>query len=631
MMERSADLVVALLGVLRAGAAYLPVDPAYPAQRVEFMLADAGPGCVLTAGGLAGACGVPVVDLDDPGVAGLLAGAGVGAASAAALPAVGARDLAYVIYTSGSTGVPKGVAVTHGGVANFLAGMGSWFGAGAGERLLAVTTVSFDIHVLEVFLPLVSGGCVVVAGRGAVRDPGVLGALVRRSGATVMQGTPALWQALLPVAGGVLGGLRVLAGGEALPSGLAAGLRGAAAGVANLYGPTEVTVWATASRGPVRGAAGGVEPIGVPVVNTRAFVLDEWLGPVPAGVAGELYLAGAQLARGYLGRAALTAERFTACPFGSAGSGCTGPVTWRGGRRAGSWCSAGRADDQVKIRGFRVEPGEVEAVLAACPGVAQAAVTVREDTPGDKRLAGYVIPADGGDGDGRDGLAVAVREYAAARLPDYMVPAAVVVLDALPLTPSGKLDRAALPAPGVCGYWGGPGTGDGARRSSSARCSPTCSARSRSAPMTISSTSAGTRCWRCRWWSGCGSGDSRSRCRVLFEAPTPAGLAAAAGRGAAVVPPNLIPAGAQEITPGMLPLVDLTGEQISRVVAGVDGGAGNVADVYPLAPLQEGMFFHHLLAGEGPDVYLESFVLRFESRARLEEFAGALRPGGRTA
>jgi non-ribosomal peptide synthetase component F len=186
-------------------------------------------------------------------------------------------------------------------VASFLAAMARWFPMGAGDRMVAVTTVSFDIHVLELYLPLLSGAGVVVAGRAAVRDPAVLAGLMRRAGATVMQATPALWQTVLPGHERAVAGLRALAGGEALPSALAARLRGAGAEVTNLYGPTEVTVWATAARAGT--GTGGAEPIGVPVANTRVFVLDEWLCPVPAGVAGELYLAGAQLARGYLGRA----------------------------------------------------------------------------------------------------------------------------------------------------------------------------------------------------------------------------------------------------------------------------------------------------------------------------------------
>ena len=354
---------------------------------------------------------------------------------------------AYVIYTSGSTGTPKGVVITHGGLGNFLAAMARRFPAGAGDRMLAVTTVSFDIHVLELYLPLLAGAGVIVAGRDEVRDPALLAGLAGRAGATMMQATPALWQAVLAGQPRAVRGLRALAGGEALAPSLAAALAEVAAEVTNLYGPTETTVWSAAA---VVGG-GGVVPIGGPVANTRCYVLDGWLSPVPAGVAGELYVAGAGLARGYLGRPGLTGQRFAACPFGPAGERMyrTGDLAkWTPG---GQLIFCGRADDQVKIRGFRIEPGEVEAVLAGCPGVARAVVAAREDAPGDRRLVGYVVPAADGGADLDGDLAARVREHAAGRLPGYMVPAAVVVLDALPLTPNGKLDRAALPAPDHAG------------------------------------------------------------------------------------------------------------------------------------------------------------------------------------
>ena len=437
-LERGAELVAAMVGVWRAGAAYLPLDPGYPAARIGYMLADAGPVAVVadaaSAPGLRALAAVPV----------LVAGAGPGSGPAAPAGAGAARggpgNPAYVIYTSGSTGQPKAVVVTHHGLANFVAAMAGVAGVAAADRMLAVTTVAFDIHVLELHLPLAAGAGVVVAGREQVRDPALLGGLIRRSGATVMQATPALWQAVLAGQAGAVRGLRMLTGGDVLAPGLAAAMREAAGQVINLYGPTETTVWSAAA--PVTAGAGPV-PVGTPLANTRAYVLDRWLDPVPAGVTGELYLAGAGLARGYLGRPAQTAERFTGCPFGPGGERMyrTGDLArWT---PAGQLIFAGRADDQVKIRGFRIEPGEIEAVLAGCPGIAQAAVTVREDTPGDQRLTGYVVPTSASAD-----LAGRAREHAAARLPEYMVPAAIMVLPELPLTPGGRLDRAALPAPG---------------------------------------------------------------------------------------------------------------------------------------------------------------------------------------
>ncbi len=470
-------------------------------------------------------------------------------------------------------------------------------------------------------MPLVAGAGVVVAGREQVRDPVLLGGLIRRCGAVVMQATPALWQAVLAGHGEAVRGLRVLAGGDVLAPGLAAALGELAVRVVNLYGPTETTVWSAAA---LLDAGGGVVPVGRPVANTRVFVLDVWLGPVPAGVAGELYIAGAGLARGYLGRAGLTAERFTACPFGGAGERMyrTGDLArWT---PEGELVFAGRADDQVKVRGFRIEPGEVEAVLAACPGVGQAAVTVREDRPGDRRLAAYLTPA-AGDGQDLGVLAETAREHAAARLPEYMVPAAIVVLPELPLTPNGKLDRAALPAPDYA-------AADRGRAPATLQEEILCGifadvlGLERVGPEDNFFALGGHSLLAVRLVSRVRAVlGAELPVRAVFQAPTPAGVAVRL-QPPVQVPPNRIPAGATEITPEMLPLAVLDEEQIAAVVAGVDGGAANVADIYPLAPLQEGMFFHHLLAAEdGQDVYLQSTVLEFAGRGRLEDFCAALR------
>jgi amino acid adenylation domain-containing protein len=458
VMERSADLMVVLLAVLKAGAAYLPVDLKYPAERVRYMLADACPAVVVaSAGGLAAAQGAvdgmaPVV-LDDPAVIGeLSAQPGTDLADADRRAPLRPQHPAYVIYTSGSTGRPKGVVIPHGNVANLMQWAATAFGPHGLSRVLASTSFSFDVSVFEMFAPLVAGGRIEV-----VDD---LLALERRPfSGTLVSGVPSVLASL--ISGGTPPpeldadcGTVVLAG-EGLSGQHMALLRSWLPGrrIANIYGPTEATVYATAWYSAADEEA--APPIGRPLDNTRAYVLDRWLQPAPAGVEGELYIAGSGLARGYLNRRGLTAERFVACPFGDPGERMyrTGDLArWT---EDGMLEYAGRADKQVKIRGFRVEPGEIETVLAAHPLVGQAVVAAREDTPGDVRLVAYVVPApagpDGaGEGDGADwdGLAAAVRALAAERLPGYMVPAAVVVLPGgLPMTASGKADRAALPAP----------------------------------------------------------------------------------------------------------------------------------------------------------------------------------------
>ncbi|MEV7940334.1 amino acid adenylation domain-containing protein, partial [Kitasatospora sp. NPDC088264] len=417
VLPRSTDLVVALLAVLKAGGAYVPIDPAHPAARVDLVIEDCDPALVLRQ--------LPECLADRPDTP---PGVAVPAASAA-----------YVIYTSGSTGRPKGVVVGHAALANFLASMRERFVLGAADRMLAVTTVAFDIAGLEIYLPLLAGAGVVLASADAATQSDALVELIARHGVTIAQGTPSLWQMLAAHDTHSLRGLRVLVGGEALPRALAATLRDAAAEVTNLYGPTETTIWSTA--GPVTDGA-GAPPIGGPIANTQVYVLDDHLRLVPPGAVGELYLAGEGLARGYSGRPGLSAEHFVASPFRP------GARMYRTGDLVRWWPDGrldyiGRADFQLKVRGFRIEPGEVEAVLADHPAVDRAVVTVWEDRPGDARLVGYAVPAaDAGDVEPRE-LTGFLRE----RLPGYMVPSAVLLLDRIPLTPNGKLDRSALPAP----------------------------------------------------------------------------------------------------------------------------------------------------------------------------------------
>ncbi|MCO1581467.1 amino acid adenylation domain-containing protein [Crossiella sp. SN42] len=434
LLPRTPELVVALLGVLKSGAAYLPLDADHPADRLHYMITDAGAACVLTTAALAElAPGPEQLVLDRPGWDVL---------DAEPHGRLRPGQLAYTIYTSGSTGRPKGVGIPHSALANFLSTMDDLTPLACADRLLAVTTIAFDIAALEIYLPLVSGAQVVLATKDTVRDPARLARLAAGSGATVIQATPSLFGAILAQEPGLLRGLRVLVGGEALPPATAAELRAVAARVTNVYGPTEATIWATSAE------VTGTPVIGRPFHNTQAYVLDERLRPVPPGVTGELYLAGTQLARGYAGRPGLTAERFTANPYGHAGSRMyrTGDLArWLAD---GSLDCLGRVDDQVKIRGFRVELGDIEAALAAQAEVAQCAVVLRQGLP-----VAYFVPAAEVD-------LAALRAGVAERVPDYMVPAAFVAMTELPVTVNGKLDRRALPEPDLGAQVSGRGPRD---------------------------------------------------------------------------------------------------------------------------------------------------------------------------
>ena len=437
-LPKSLEMLAAVLAVSKAGAAYLPIDPWYPADRIGFMLTDSGPGLLITDQATSAwlpESDVAVLDLDDSAVLEAVArlddrGFGDADRISPLLPG----HPAYVIYTSGSTGRPKGVVVSHVGLASLSASLIRSFEIGPESRVAQVASLSFDAAVMDLMMALPAGAALVLPESRQLAGEMLAEALTALRASHALVG-PASLAGAAPAQLPTLECLIV--GGEACPGEVVAewsvGRR-----MFNAYGPTEVTVCVTTS-GPMSGV--DVPPIGKPIVNARVYVLNERLEEVPPGVPGEMYLAGPGLARGYLNQAALTAQRFVACPF------VAGERMYRTGdlaqwREDGELDYLGRVDQQVQVRGFRIEPGEIEAVLAAQPGVAQAVVVAREDRPGDQRLAGYVVPTPGSRVDPAE-----IRAAAAKALPVYMVPAAVVVLDALPLSVNGKLDRKALPAP----------------------------------------------------------------------------------------------------------------------------------------------------------------------------------------
>ncbi len=435
LLDRSAAMVVALLGVLKAGGCYVPLDPQFPAERLSFMMSDAGLTVLLTTRQLAESFGASLDSLslvyvdelsqdettaEDPGIE------------------VSEAHLAYMIYTSGSTGKPKGVMISHGAVCNLLHSMGHKPGLYSADRLLALTTLSFDIAGLEIFLPLINGGHLVLATRETASDPAQLRTEMERHGVSIVQATPATWRMLIESGWYGVPPIKILCGGEALPDDLAQQLRRRAPSLWNMYGPTETTIWSLVSEVQLDERV----TIGRPIDNTTVYVLDEWLQPVPAGVAGNLYIGGIGLARGYWHRPALTGERFIPNPY----SGKTGDRIYFTGDvvrylPSGELEYLGRGDHQVKVRGYRIELGEIELALRRQPDVREAVVVAREQAGEEKRLVAYLVLERSELN--VSGLRAALKE----QLPDYMIPSAFVTMTELPLTPNGKIDRKALPAP----------------------------------------------------------------------------------------------------------------------------------------------------------------------------------------
>ena len=435
-LERSLDMVVGLLGILKAGSAYVPVDPAYPPDRIAYMLENSEAPLLLTQASLVDSlpkvnARTVLIDANWQEIA----------KQGTKRPALrlNPENRAYVIYTSGSTGKPKGVEIPHRAVVNFLTTMAQEPGLAASDRLLAITTLCFDIAGLEMYLPLSQGASLEIVSREVASDGRLLMEKLAASGATVMQATPATWRMLLESGWRGDSRLKILIGGEAVSQKLATQLLERSASVWNVYGPTETTIWSTTSK---------LEPgrpvtIGRPIGNTEIYILDKILQPVPIGVAGELHIGGDGLARGYLKRPELTAEKFIPHPLSSdpkARLYKTGDLVRY--LQNGSIEYLGRIDHQVKIRGFRIELGEIEAVLRQHPRIGDTVVVAREDVPGDKRVVAYSVPANG-----QAPTVSELRSFLKEKLPEYMLPSVFVTLGRMPLTPNGKVDRRALPAP----------------------------------------------------------------------------------------------------------------------------------------------------------------------------------------
>ncbi|CAJ7738940.1 syringomycin synthetase [Burkholderia pseudomallei] len=625
--ERGIEMVVGLLAILKAGGAYVPLDPSHPPERLRRMLDDTNPVAVLVddIGADALASFESHVAARSPRVHLSRDIAQWRACSPANPPTPrerAARRLAYVIYTSGSSGEPKGVMNEHRGVVNRLWWMQQTYALDERDAVLQKTPFSFDVSVWEFFWPLMSGARLVIAKPEGHKDPAYLSELIDRERVTTLHFVPSMLQAFLEDEGAARGCgsvKRVMCSGEALPPSLVKRFYRCLpdARLHNLYGPTEaavdVTAWACDAE-----EGGASVPIGRPIANTRIYILDGYGQPVPRGVAGELYIGGVQVARGYLNRPELTRERFVDDPFVAGGRLYkTGDLArWR---TDGSLEYLGRNDFQVKIRGFRIELGEIEAQLAKVAGVRETVVLARDSgsPAGEKRLVAYYT----GNAD-----VAALREQATRHLPAYMVPSAYVRLDAWPLTPNGKLDRRALPAPADDAYaraeYEAP---QGAKEEALAAIWKDLLPVERISRHDNFFELGGHSLLVIGLSEKLRAAGLHADVRVVYRASTLADLAAHLGTDNQDIriPLNLIADGDEHITPAQLTLVALSQESIDALMTKVEGGAANVQDIYPLAPLQEGILFHHLMSGES-DPYVLSGVLAFRGREVMERFVSAL-------
>ncbi|WHS62761.1 non-ribosomal peptide synthetase [Pseudomonas sp. G2-4] len=631
LAQRGVEMVCAVLAVLKAGAAYVPLDPAYPTERLGYLLGDSSPVALLAQP----AClevlpehAVPVVNLDDYVAADDQSLDYNLEASALGLTP---QHLAYVIYTSGSTGLPKGVLVEHGNVARLFDATAELFDFGRNDVWTLFHSFAFDFSVWEIWGALSYGGKLVIVPSDVARSPDDFYALVCQQQVTVLNQTPSAFRQLSEARerSDQEHTLReVIFGGEALDF---RSLRPWTARTAlsrtrlvNMYGITEITVHATYY--PISQAeidSGAPSLIGPPLPDLCLRILDEYQQPVPVGVNGEIYIGGAGVARHYLNRDALNAERFISDPFGLE----PGARLYRTGdvaryRADGGVVYVGRNDSQIKIRGFRIELGEIEAILAAVAGVREVVVVPLESQPGQsdsKRLVAYLC--------GEPVPAEQLRAALLESLPEYMVPSAYVHLENLPLTANGKLDRNALPVPGQDAF---ASRTYEAPRGEVEQIVATVwqdllgieqvSRHDRFFDIGGHSLMAVSLIDRLRQYG------LNATVRTVFTTPGLREMAEVLGRHNEALfqaPANGIPAGCTALTPDMLPLVELTPAQLEQIVAAVPGGAGNIQDIYPLAPLQQGILFHHLLGQEG-DAYLVRSMIEFDDRQRLDAFLAAL-------
>ena len=612
-MERSIEMVVGLLAILKAGGAYVPLDPDYPTERLAYMAEDSGIELLLTQQHLRDILPVVgslnVIELDQLDVT-------HHASTNPQVPLHG-EHLAYVIYTSGSTGRPKGAANRHHALTNRLQWMQDAYGLTADDAVLQKTPFSFDVSVWEFFWPLIQGARLVMAPPGAHREPAQLVELIRTYKITTLHFVPSMLQAFL--AHGKVEDCtsltRLVCSGEALPAELQNQVlaRLPHTGLYNLYGPTEaaidVTHWTCQDDGRNHVA------IGQPIAGIHTYVLDGDLNLALPGVAGELYLGGVGLARGYLHRPDLTAERFVADPF------VLGERLYRTGdlvrwREDGQLEYLGRLDHQVKIRGLRIELGEIEAELLSQPEVREA-VMVAQEGPSGSRLVAYVVPQSDSKLD-----TSSLREALGQKLPDYMVPGVVVTLDELPLNANGKVDRKALPAPDlVSGSEYEPPQGE--VEEALAEIWSEVIGVERVGRYDNFFELGGHSLLALKVLEKMRHRGLMAQVRTLFQHPELTALAQALmqapDQAEVTIPPNLIPQDCQILQPEMLTLIELNAEELREIEAAVPGGASNIQDIYPLAPLQEGILFHHRLQEEG-DAYVTPRLLSFNSREGLEAF-----------